>query len=60
MIEPKERCECKEWSKWVTISDGLMGFLYVHGMKYPEDGPFFKFCPFCSRMLKDQETGERE
>jgi hypothetical protein len=51
-----ERCDCAEWKKWWELERGAWSFLSVHGIKYPDNGPMFRFCPFCGKELKKDEN----
>jgi hypothetical protein len=48
-----DRCDCEDWIHWQGIEGGVGSFLYAHGIKYPTDGPKFKYCPFCGKELRD-------
>jgi hypothetical protein len=47
-----DRCDCEDWKKWKIVEDSAWAFLYTHGIKYPSDGPKFKYCPFCGKELR--------
>ncbi len=42
-------CNCKDYSVWDDIEKNSWSFLYAHGITYPKEGPFFRFCPFCGK-----------
>jgi hypothetical protein len=46
-------CGCKEFEVWKEKDVGAWIFLRAHGIVYPKDGPFFKFCPFCGKKATE-------
>ena len=56
------KCDCEEFKKWDKIETGNLTFLYVHGIKYPNSGPFMKYCPFCGKpgLRTELETNSTE
>lgn len=51
------KCDCVEWKENVPKIDGVFALQYVRMGKGYEGIPF-KFCPWCSKPLK--ENNEKE
>ena len=54
---------CREYDKWNDFERGVYTLAFSHGVKYPDDYPRFKFCPFCGEKItveRDPREIERE
>lgn len=49
------RCGCPGWKKVKDLDDMAWTFLFTHGIKYPDDGSKWKYCPMCGKELKKEK-----
>ena len=45
------RCPCDDWYRWMPFIDGVYQLAWVHNMKQPADYKFWKYCPWCGKVL---------
>ena len=52
---------CQDYETWNGFESGVYTFAYSHGIKYPDDYPKFKICPFCAaKAFIPEEKENRE
>jgi hypothetical protein len=42
---------CEDYERWLALNAGFYQIGHAHGLIYPNDGPKFKYCPFCGVKL---------
>ena len=44
-----KECDCPDWRKNISIINGMLVTLSVHGIQYK--GKIFNYCPWCGKLL---------
>ena len=50
-------CDCKDWQESEPQIESAQILSSLHGGEYT--GAYFKFCPWCGKILKEEDTDDR-
>jgi hypothetical protein len=51
-------CDCCDFEKYIEIQHGIETLAWIHGVVYPKDFVFWRYCPWCGKLLKKEEMNE--